>query len=264
MNSFVRRYAFLVLAVVLLTGVAEAASINVYPSVSPNPSVSASFDAYNANAVAALRAATATAGTPGTPSYYSVATSLQPGDPISTSFPSWRGVAPPPSGYAGQLGNYILFGVAIQSNTPFSLADVLYSEDFFGSITTPTPFFSAASTYNIDLVGVSYGGNGVLGGGDDVIYDQTNPGTGLAPINELYFAGFGNTISVTDPADLAAAIDFVAYCCTETLVTGTYSIPSLDLSGSGSLSLSEVPEPGTIVTLGIGLMTLLGLKRRRR
>jgi len=239
---------------------ATASMITVFPSISPNQNLpSPSADAYLVNAVFAIENGLTSYIGGGDPAgaQYTQTNSILPGDVIVTAFESWRGDAPPPAAYAGEYGNMLLFGVFIQSDAGFTLSDVTYYEDFFGNLDS---FTMAGQQFNFDLVGVNYGGDGALGGGDDTRYDTPGGASDDSTlIHAMYFAGFGNAFSAANQTELDNAKAYVAGYGSNPAAVGAYSIP--DAYGEGSVAV--VPEPAAFVTLPFGLAALWAVRRRR-
>lgn len=121
-------------------------------------------------------------------------------------------------------------------------------------------------TYGSGYVGVRYGGDGQLGGGDD-IYITDGPNTQL--VDAMFGRGSGNSFAAYCPgctvAQQQAAIDDVAaYPGGLFTLTGTYTIRGD--SGSGSFTIaSPVPEPSTwaMMILGFAGVGFLAYRRKR-
>ncbi|MBS0361328.1 MAG: PEPxxWA-CTERM sorting domain-containing protein [Proteobacteria bacterium] len=116
-----------------------------------------------------------------------------------------------------------------------------------------------------NYVGVLFGADGVLGGGDDT-YVTSGPNTQL--VNAIYGRGSGNSYEnnpadpVGTPAQQQASLDAATYFAGQpTAFTGTYTLG--DASGSGTFDIA-VPEPATwaLMIAGFGLAGA-SLRRRR-
>src|SRR5437764_3789095 len=98
MTTHLIRCARILVPMLFATSLAMAATltITVTPSIGPAAD-SAFYDTYRQNAEFALETGATTAGTPGTPGYYTVATSpIYAGALFATpTFNSWLGQAPP-------------------------------------------------------------------------------------------------------------------------------------------------------------------------
>lgn len=233
----------------------------VYPSIAPNPFLSPSWNQYAQNAVYAIEYGLGSYGTAGTPAYYQrQTTAILPGEVIATSFNSWKGQAPPPTGYAGEFGNAILFGLYVSGGgQTFNLGGLSYTENFFGSLDT---FSFAGQAYGYDLVGVYYGPDRIPGTADDVRYGLGNPGDDSVAVDVIYFAGLGAMFWVRDPAELASTISQVLNNRPPS-ASGAYSITigGVPVSAEGQTFL--IPEPGTAGLVLLGLTGVLAWRRRR-
>jgi len=225
--------------------------LSVFPSISPNPWWSPSWEDYARNAVYALENGLSAYGTPGTPAYYQQITTFLPGQVVLTGFPSWQGQAPPPPGFENEYGNMLFFGLHVISDTPFTLADLNYDEFFFGYIDS---FNFTGQFFWYDLVGLYING-GVTR------YDELNPGNDSVPIHQLFFVGLGNGFYVDDPADLPGALAAImALGPPDAYGTGTYSIGQAFGSGTATL----IPEPCTVSLLALGLAGVGSARWRAR
>src|SRR5262245_44561860 len=109
---------------VTVTCASAAFTVTVIPSVGPAPS-SPSFLSYATNSIPGIRNGGVSIGTPGGSNSYIPAGTAQPGGAINYLIPPpgsgvthmWNG-QPNAPGYAGELGNWIYFGLALRSTVP--------------------------------------------------------------------------------------------------------------------------------------------------
>jgi hypothetical protein len=277
-----RKSMFCALALVGACLAAQApaqVTIEVTPALSPNGYGSPSYDAWVTNAISALTTGAATAGTPGTPTYYEQAPAvLNVWDNFVTSYHSWRGSADPGTvfgpAFANELGNRLLFGVLINGHgTQFSIAQLSFVMDSTDSGDSLDYAFAAGGySYSSNYVGVLFGGDNALGGGDDSFITS---GLNTQLVDAVVGRGSGNGWwpgAPGDPTEFLGpqeAIDAVTASLapdTPFDFTGTYT---LDLGGgnvfTGGASVSFIPEPSTYAAwLGVATLGIVFYVRRRR
>lgn len=269
------RIAAILLLALASRSVAQV-TIDVFPTIAPNVLGSPNASAWMANAFTALSTGNGSSGTAGTPGFYTVApASVLASDVLVTSFASWRGLADPGtavgSAFAAEGGNRLHFSLVIDGHgQTFSLAQLSFT------FTSSDPanalgFTFATGTYNYSegYVGVLFGTDGKLGGGDDTFISS---GANTQQVDALVGRGSGNAWwpqhttgdGLTDQQVIDNTLTFIA-ADTPILATGTYS---LDLGGgtsvSGQNSVTIIPEPATSgLLLSIGGIGYAFLRRRR-
>ena len=256
----------LVVCLTLMGGVAVAGTltVNVYVSIAPDPFGSAAtFNSWSANALAALQAGSSTGGTVGQPDYYAQVASFQATDMIgSSTYNYWRGQVSPPAPYDTQTGNMLMFPMAVYGNgTQFTMGDVSFTDSFFGTtFPPPNPKPLSGVGFGVRMIGINFGADGVLGGGDDTIYGGTSPTPGgpASLLDALFFSGFGDQFFIPDLAGLQTGIDQIQAASTP-YATGTYFAGAV----SGTAGVEMVPEPATLSFGVIGVL-LIGLGARRK
>ena len=263
-------------------------SIVVSPSVAPNFYGSPSWSGYQTNAMTGLQTNTNVVGNRATnpTGYIGGLTSINPSGIEVTSFPSWDGVANPSGAFASELGNRLHFGVTITSAKPFDLAEVSFSiaSNDAGNSLGYVDNLVGTNFGSGSRIGINYGADGILGTGDDIIYNASNPGSDTSKINVLYYVGAGNAewpgVSDPDPSNpllgRQGSINAMnAYILGNiTAVTGTYTLtypPGIAYSGSASVSIvgtTPVPLPASVwsgfsIMLVVGAYTLAKRSARR-
>ena len=176
-----------------------------------------------------------------------------------TGFNSWMGVLNPGAPYQNELGNRMLFGVLINGGgTQFSISQLSFSATSTDGGGLNFGFGGGSYNYSLDYQGILFGGNGVLGGGDDTF---VTGGANTQLVDGLVGRGSGNSYAAyCDPctdAQKQAALDAAA-AGGPFQFTGTYRLG--DTTGSGTFNVSAVPEPSTWAMMilgfaGIGFMT---------
>jgi hypothetical protein len=266
--TYARSIVFSVVCFCSAFSVQAAPIIDLSPNISPTdvqfgpgaPNfTSPSYAAYAAHALMGLRTGALSVGGDQAldPTAFNViggiirntvgAITLRPGDMVASEFASVR----------------------ITDSVAFSLADVTFSGTYDPSLGVPPGCCSATLDFIIPpgsdrFVGVYWGADGALGGGDDIVYDSSNPLLNPASaLNEIFFVGVGDFAvatsipGVTDQQQFDDWANFVASF-------GDSGLPfsySYSLRGvSSTVNVSLVPEPGSLLLLGVSLLTV---SRRR-
>lgn len=270
-----------VLFLFVVAGFSSAApTFTVIPAIGTGIS-SPSDAAYAVNALTALRTGSNTIGSGAALYTRLVAGSVDPGLLIDTSglFNSWLGVASPNALFNSEFGNRLYFGLSIVDlSGTFSLSQLVYQDNFatYDPINfSPDPVYFNIGSVSYDgttIIGIYFGENGVLGGGDDLIYSSGQDNTTL--VNALYYRGLNVAFPLspggigTNQERLSAAKN--AIMSQPVTITATYCLSSVPGSVAGCTtsttsapsSVSVVPEPSTYILFGVGLTAFFCARRR--
>ena len=186
------------IALVLFASVpAKAVTITVETWLAANAAGSPSFAAAEANAVQGMMNGGVATGSG--PSAFTPITNVTPAQAIVTQFRSWMGVVDPASAfgaaYANESGNRMTFAVSAigDPSHEFSISQMSFagrSSDPSGLLNFDVPF--GGYNYSAGYVGVRFGADGKLGGGDD-IFITSGPNTQL--VDALFGRGSGNSLA---------------------------------------------------------------------
>ena len=197
--------------------------------------------------------------------------STGPAPPAGANFTLWRGNAFPGGLLSGEYGNKVYFGAVIEAEGSELLANGgnginLDNLEFCLNWTggwAPNPTldvsFSGAS-YSSTRVGVNYGADAMLGGGDDTL---VTAGAGTTAVDAIYYVGVGDSAIVTNPDGLSA-MEAISSLDTEIrsfgpqFMTGEYKY----LGEAASATVTITPEPSGLASLI--LAGLFGFSRLRR
>lgn len=265
-------------ALALTANAAQAVEITVLPSLAPNALGNlADFQQWNANAQAALLAGQTSAGAPGSPGYFAATPDITYEQLIVTNYTSWDGEVGPTGAYAGQHGRRGHFAALIDGQGELISIDQLsflgVSTDTYLGVPYNGLGFSRGAggfDYNYRYVGVQFGGDGALGGGDDVFITG---GPNSQRVNLIVASGPGNAWDAScgspgfpdcaNDAERQAVLDAVAsYPGHPYQFSGTYTYGAA--SGTGTFNVGSVPEPGTWALLILGFGATGAALRRRR
>ena len=248
---------------------AKAVTLTVETWLAANGAGSPSFAGAEANAVQGMMNGGVATGSG--PTAFTPVTNVTPAQAIVTQFRSWMGVVDPGTAfgpaYANESGNRMTFALSAVSDPyhEFSISQL----SFTGHSSDPSGLLNfglAAGSYNYGsgYLGVRYGADGQLGGGDD-IFITSGPNTQL--VDALFGRGSGNSLAAIchgcTIGEQQAAIDEVAaYPGSPFTFTGTYTIG--EDAGSGTFNIANVPEPSTWAMMFVGFAGIGFMAYRRK
>jgi hypothetical protein len=164
------------------------------------------------------------------------------------------------------LLKFLALGTMLAASTVAAHADVLDIGGSFGSL-TPATFATTPTTLTFVASGeTTQGGSGVFAGnnGNVVTFSTFTLGTSTTlfsvsgftfTVSSYYFTGTGANTSIVFVGSLSGS------------VTGPYSFTlTPDSGGSGNFAgtLSNAPEPNSLILLGTGLVSAAGVIVRKR
>jgi hypothetical protein len=169
------------------------------------------------------------------------------------------------------LLKFLALGTMLAASTVAAHADVLDIGGSFGSL-SPSTFSTTPTTLTFVASGeTTQGGSGVFAGnnGNSVTFTSpftlgtsttlfsvaANSGTATFTVSSYYYTGTGANTSIVFVGTLSGS------------VTGSYSFTlTPDSGGSGNFAgtLSNAPEPNSLILLGTGLVSAAGIIVRKR
>lgn len=264
---------FVLILLLLLPPPADAAIIvEIYPSLAPNKNASGTgWNAYAANATASLIANSGNFGNRQTdPSAYEIVSGAITakelvGSDAAPVFHSWHGEANPPVPFDKEHGNRLQFGLRMMATTgeKIQMTGITYSVK--SDDPAPTVFSAAGSfssyAFSDSRVGVLYGTDGALGGGDDTLITS---GTGpVEGVDALFYVGVSVGLQAgatgTDAERLASAVA-LADIETPFNIKATYTLGGV--SSFATVSVVPVPEPASAFAIFAASAAVL-LRRKR-
>lgn len=251
----------------------SAYTITVTPAFGPSVT-SPNWTSYVTNAMSQLQA-----GTPGGPRVTPATYEVVPNSPIAASellitpFNSWRGVAGPAAPFNGEFGNAIYFGLHVVAGSPaeaFNLNELYFQMDSNDPQDTfDGPISVVGGNYRSTLIGINYGGNGMLGGGDDTIYNGANPAPGSTNVHEIYYLGVAGAYDLSGQPGATNQDKINSFladsCLCETTLSVAYAIQKNGQPvGQGDGSVVILPEPSSLALALLPMLGLVGASRRRK
>lgn len=263
---------FLLASFLAISTASAAITIDIYASSGPSTD-SPNFDSFGDNAITGIENGGVATGTQGTPGYFDTldGNTADARDFIKTpDFTSWRADADPSEDFSSEHGNSLFFGFDIvgDGDTQFTLDNTSFefdstdSNDWFDE--GPTTFPGGFSDH---LNGISWGGDGEPGGGDDERFETGNSDTSVDRI-----VGLANAKSLIPTSESGTDQDKI-----DTIVDSVNSESPFEIeaeygvvdnfgglyAGSDTVTVNSVPEP-TVFALLLGLVSTLVVLRRRR
>jgi len=229
----------------------------LWSSQAPNNS-GPSYSGYVSNVISGISQGGINVGDQNvTPEGFEIVTSFNPEELIVTpSENSWEGDFSPTGNFAGELGSRAVFVVLVMkdtSDTFVNLQNFVFNYESEDNLLNFTADYSTLSYNGTTRGAINYGGNGVLGGGDD-----TYVNSGSANSDAAWFI-IANGYSATQ-ANFSSTVTYVAENTGFVKGTGTYTGSGTD---SNSLTTTVIPEPSTWLLLSLSLGSLCLLRRKR-
>lgn len=244
-------------------------TITVDPTMAPNAYGSPSFAPWAANGIYAVENNLSSYGVAG-PSQFNITTTPLPvAYNFATGYNSWLGQAPGP--YPDELGNRASFVTVINGNGSLinmnNVGFIMSSSDPSNNLGYSFPTGTwGYDQYDIGLVF----SNGLNISGGYAIINSGDPGQ---QVNEIISIGAGNayasydTVATGDddpnPGDTTdqQILNYdISQAPSSYDFTGTFTYGG----ASGSATFEFIPEPDTVALVGMGLMGLLIVVRRRK
>jgi len=263
----------------LVSSVMAAPVITVTPWLAPHVFGSPSFAGAQTNAIAGMLAGGVAMGS-GPEAFTPQTTAVNSAEAIVTGFASWRGVTNPGTNlgaaYANEYGNRMTFALFIDGDgEQFSISQLGFSATSSDPGNALGFGYGAGSyAYSAGYVGIRFGLDGALGGGDDVYLDS-NLFAATELVDALVGRGSGNSFAAYCPgcdetaqaASIAAVAGFfgpgtVSYTGTYTLSGGTAG-PTASGAGTFRIVTNAVPEPSSLLLVALGAAALGAAGRRR-
>lgn len=276
------RNSIALLTVIAMALHAEAGLIvDVTASSAPNFTAAAgAFSGYSLNAVGQLATGGGNLGDRLTDptAYEPIAdgATVSVTENIVSDFPSWRGQADAPVPFHSEFGNRIHFGLRISSDglMDFSLDDIFFEMESLGDggalSIGPFSLGDAGVSFSDIAVGIDYGLDNTLGGGDDTVYNTSNPAASSTLIDEFVYIGVGNAYDASGfpgaPQDRIDGLLRILPMVNE--VSAMYTVNdgiNPIVEGSTTVFLANaIPEPSALFAFGVGLVAVASRRRRRQ
>jgi hypothetical protein len=256
--------------------------LTIKPALAPSMYASPSWSAFADNAITALKEnRDSVSADAQNPTGFQVVQGVELAHILVGPFPLWKGQLAPAGTFAAEHGNRVHFALHAQGNGQrFALADIAYS------ITSGDPgqLLSQSGTladlaYSASRVGVSYGSDGKRGGGDDVVFQDGEPGT--IPVDELFYVGIGVGAQIDERTASKPEAERVAHVLKSINTDDEFSLAvQYTIRGSGGATLGQgrseitvTPPPGepsplpVFIGVGAALLVVGGMfayKKNRR
>lgn len=258
---------FIIITVIIAANFVEAAiTVDVKGATGPSALGDANvWFEYQANTLYGLRYNMSQVGNPG-PAQYNVFTSpLTLGDMTvspNPNFKLWRGIPYPSGLYYNMQGNDFRSTLSSYSAEEYSLSQL----DFLQYTSDPANSLGMSGSclnynYAINRVGVWYGPDQIPGNTDDEVRTS---GSGALPVNELYWIGIGKPFNAGNELSLGNLRNFLDENAPFSITT-IYTFVDRDsgtILGSGSLTVSTVPEPANLsIAAVLALFAFAAYKR---